>query len=185
MKPNIAKMRASGIPDEALATTLVTLGHESLRTMLKDGELSGKSGVMLFLQPYTPNASGAYDVDLVLYTLAKEASITGAEVYCMAFSDIVALMSEAPIFDDPQRMWDRINKVEMLFVTGVAEVGDCYYREDIKRFAASLFLKRVRTGGKLVLSSHSTMAGLTLWWPSNFVGYVERKATIVTVGGEQ
>jgi len=163
----------AGIPEEAIATTLPTLGYPGVRNMIVLGPLQEKGTIIVVESPVYSH-SNTQAVDLLTYTMAKETLMTGKKVACINLATLCGMFSK----ETEDKISD-IPPCDVLFVMGILQEGATFISPSVRQYIASYLLKRVREGGSLVLSTYVKATHMDSWWPSYFCGHVQKYGTVV------
>lgn len=162
--PTLLRLRESGIPREAIATTLVKEKRPELRQYIVGKEYETKPIVSLV----------GVDV-LPLYLMGKEMALSGLKVYCCELVDIhTAMFSDR---DEAEQIMATLDDADVIAITGFYETEgkvNQFLSDFEQAYFRSWFMRRVNNGTKFILNVQMDVVFASEWWSGALVWFIRK-----------
>lgn len=164
-----AALKAAGIPNIALKTSLLTLGQNNLRQHVVDRKWQPEKGVHrgFYLSPAASDSAAFSKSELVFKVLAKELIREGCKVYVISLLNLLRRLRDKD-YDFYDTETELVNRPDIVFITGF------YWKmEDVMPFQESIdktrfidwMLDRYDRGQAIACSSTNQIIDAKSWWP--------------------
>lgn len=158
----VTKLKSSGIPREALSTTLAAQKYPELRSYIENKDYSE-----------TPILVIAKCNPLAFYLSAKEMALSGFSVFCGELVDIhTAMFAER---DDIDKLRNTIKEASVIAISGFYEdTGSVapFFSPYESAYFRSWFMRRVNNGTKFILLTDKSIVDCESWWSGRLVKFI-------------
>lgn len=159
----LLRLRAAGIPREAIGTTLLKENRPDLRAYIQDGQHEDKPIAVIVSRDLLP-----------FYLVGKELSLSGFAVHCCELVDIhTALFSDKP---DAEQIADTLEEANVICISGFYETEGRvapFFTDYEQAYFRSWFMRRVNNGTKFVLQMQEGTSSASAWWSAALVRFIQ------------
>lgn len=175
-----AKLRAAGIPREALPTTLAMEGLPELREFVVDRAFDTTRLSYIY-----PSATAdANKATLAFYLCAKEMILSGQNVFCCSLVDIhTALWGDS---DEAAALESSLSSAGYIAIRHFHDAGGRtapFMTPYETAYFNSWLLRKYQAGVGFMLLGGAPIMEAIDWWPASFLGYIRARAAIFSVKG--
>jgi len=174
----LRNMKAAGVPDAALMTTLPLEGCPDIRTFIREAGYRSASGYHgVYIHPKKVTDAGK--ARKVFHVIAKEMILHRESVYCISLDRLVEGLSS----DYDSTAIDRAESATTLFLADFYERGAPFplapWQAGVVR---SWIRSKFENGGAVSLLGDGPMREAVAWWPPAFLGFLSENMHTFVIG---